>query len=117
MSIRIILFVAVLVWIMYGYIQSTTVNIWLYHQDKIKIAGVAMLLVLIVCAPSLDSVVSRNTGFRNAMQRILLNETYDSHYSTFQGNNHIDPRMMYKIHYGADLVSGTASASTPPPNT
>ena len=104
MSIRWLLVLAVLAWLLYEYLIHSHIQAWSFDSRYAKVI-IGLIIILILCfTPSLESLLQNNGDIQKYLQKILLNEDYTYHYNQHASVNN---DILHKMQNGANMAGNT----------
>lgn len=103
-SLRNVLILAILVWIVYEYTNHMWVSVWQIDRKTIKCGIGILMIVLLVYTPSIENVMA-NADIQAFLRHILVNETHTAFYTT---NHKMHPEILSRMKSGAQIVPNQA---------
>lgn len=107
-SIRNVLILAILLWIVYEYTNHMWVSVWHVDSKTIKCGIGILMIVLLVCTPSIEHAMA-NADIHAFLRHILVNETDTAFYTT---DHNVHPDILSRMKSGARIVPHQAEPST-----
>lgn len=103
MSIRWLLILLVVLWLVYEYTTKFWIKIWQIDSKTLKCGVGICIILLLVCLPSIEDTVS-NVNVNDFLYKILVNDSYTQHYTS---RDEIQPNMLQKMQMGADIATAS----------
>lgn len=101
MSIRWLLILLVVVWLLYEYTTKFWMKMWQIDSKTLKFGVGMCAILLLVYLPSIEDMVS-NVNVNDFLYKILVNDSYRQHYTS---HDEIQPNMLQKMHIGASIAT------------
>ena len=85
----------------YEYTNHMWVNVWTVHSKNIKCVLAVIVIIVLLCAPSLETMM-KNNSIQSYLQKILVDDTHQHHYQT--PDQPIDMTLLQHMQNGAQIA-------------